>query len=212
MGSQEEEILLGLISGGGGGEQDREEAAKRGVWRMNEEGDGRKVYKKETEPIRIGRQISHSPLPLHFVSSSDCEEKKNRSSSSDTRQTCGIQSIMAPISTLLPSGSWWLYASLLLICCLSFTATRRRYFHPLSHVPGPFLWSISNLPILYHNGIREGQLMHVLPKLHAKYGTFSSFKPFPNPSQPDQKAFTSKMTKDSSVKARVSFSLVTHNP
>lgn len=73
---------------------------------------------------------------------------------------------MAPISTLLPSGPWWLYASLVLISWVTFTVPSSL---PRSR-PVPSLWSISNLPILYHNGIREGQLMHVLPELHAKYG------------------------------------------
>ncbi|KAK3388048.1 cytochrome P450 [Podospora didyma] len=47
---------------------------------------------------------------------------------------------------------------------------RRRYFHPLSNVPGPFLWSISTLPIWYHQVVRGGRLLHVLPELHKIYG------------------------------------------
>ena len=57
-----------------------------------------------------------------------------------------------------------------------YVVIQRRYFHSLSHIPGPALWSVSSLPVLYHQGVREGQLMHVLPRLHAKYGTVFSVK------------------------------------
>jgi len=57
-----------------------------------------------------------------------------------------------------------------------YVVIQRRCFHPLSHIPGPALWSISSLPVLYHQGVREGQLMHVLPRLHAKYGIVISVK------------------------------------
>src|SRR6478609_4483391 len=46
----------------------------------------------------------------------------------------------------------------------------RRYLHPLAKVPGPFLWSISGLPILYYQGIKEGNLVYELPRLHDIYG------------------------------------------
>ncbi|KAK5660828.1 hypothetical protein OQA88_12199 [Cercophora sp. LCS_1] len=65
----------------------------------------------------------------------------------------------------------------LLLTWLLYTSIRRRFFHPLSHIPGPLLWSISPLPLLYHQGILEGQLMHVLPSLHAKYGPVIRISP-----------------------------------
>ena len=46
----------------------------------------------------------------------------------------------------------------------------RRYFHPLAKVPGPVLWAVSGLPILYQQHCKEGNLIHILTKLHAKYG------------------------------------------
>ncbi|KAK3321501.1 cytochrome P450 [Cercophora scortea] len=66
--------------------------------------------------------------------------------------------------------SFWVLCLGAGISYLGYVVIYRRYFHPLSHVPGPFLWSVSGLPIVYHQGIREGQLIHVLPNLHAIYG------------------------------------------
>jgi hypothetical protein len=63
----------------------------------------------------------------------------------------------------------FLVASIVLL--LGYVFVTRRYFHPLSKVPGPFFWSISGLPMLYHQGIREGKLLHELIKLHEIYGT-----------------------------------------
>ncbi|KAM7201232.1 cytochrome P450 [Naviculisporaceae sp. PSN 640] len=60
---------------------------------------------------------------------------------------------------------------------LLYKVVQRRYFHPLSHIPGPFLWSVSTLPIFYHQALREGQLMHVLPSLHNKYGPIVRISP-----------------------------------
>ncbi|KAJ6786773.1 hypothetical protein PWT90_10764 [Aphanocladium album] len=58
----------------------------------------------------------------------------------------------------------------LLLVWIGLITIRRRWFHPLSKIPGPFLWSVSGLPIFYHQVIREGQVMHELPKLHSLYG------------------------------------------
>lgn len=105
--------------------------------------------------------------------------KKDKSLSHSAQRALVVSSqlTMAPTSTLLLSGPWWwLCASLILISWISITSIRRRYFHPLSHVLGPFLWSISHLPVFYHNGIREGQLMHVLSKLHVQYGMCLPFQ------------------------------------
>ncbi|KAM7182881.1 putative cytochrome P450 E-class, group I [Rhypophila sp. PSN 637] len=54
----------------------------------------------------------------------------------------------------------FLVSALILFWVLS-TIIYRRYFHPLSKVPG----------------LREGQLMHVLPGLHAKYGPVVRISP-----------------------------------
>jgi hypothetical protein len=65
---------------------------------------------------------------------------------------------------------WPLYLIAFLTSWLVYVVVSRWYFHPLSKVPGPFLWSISGLPILYHQALREGKLLHELPKLHKTYG------------------------------------------
>ncbi|KAK3314872.1 cytochrome P450 [Apodospora peruviana] len=75
------------------------------------------------------------------------------------------------------AGHWPVYIALYLVSWLGCIIIRRRYFHPLSHVPGPFLMSISSLPVFYYQGIQEGQLMHILPKLHAKYGRVVRISP-----------------------------------
>ncbi|KUJ17651.1 cytochrome P450 [Mollisia scopiformis] len=60
---------------------------------------------------------------------------------------------------------------------LVYTFVSRRYLHPLAKIPGPFLWSISTLPMLYHQGVREGKLLHELIKLHEKYGPIIRISP-----------------------------------
>lgn len=66
---------------------------------------------------------------------------------------------------------WPLYLVVLSTLYVVYLVVYRRYFHPLAHVPGPFLWAVSGLPILYHQALREGRLMHELPRLHEIYGT-----------------------------------------
>jgi hypothetical protein len=53
----------------------------------------------------------------------------------------------------------------------------RRYLHPLSHVPGPFLYSVTRLCLWYHNVVREGQLYLELVKLHEQYGPVVRISP-----------------------------------
>nr|AVY05535.1 cytochrome P450 monooxygenase [Nodulisporium sp.] len=45
---------------------------------------------------------------------------------------------------------------------------RNLYFHPLSSVPGPKLWSSSRLPFV--RALLRGSLIHDVEKLHRKYG------------------------------------------
>ncbi|KAI1124633.1 cytochrome P450 [Nemania abortiva] len=45
----------------------------------------------------------------------------------------------------------------------------RAYFHPLSHIPGPWLARVSYWSEFYHDCIGEGYVK-IYPKLHAKYG------------------------------------------
>lgn len=77
---------------------------------------------------------------------------------------------MALLSSLLSMGIWPPLLALFAVYNI-YLFIYRRYFHSLSHIPGPFLNSFSYLPYLYYQGILEGQLMHVLPKWHEKYGS-----------------------------------------
>lgn len=48
-------------------------------------------------------------------------------------------------------------------------AIQRAYFHPLSHLPGPWLAKVSYWAEFYHDCLAEGYVK-VYPKLHAEYG------------------------------------------
>ena len=65
---------------------------------------------------------------------------------------------------------WVLYLVVLSTLYAAYLVVYRRCFHPLANVPGPFFWAVSGLPILYHQALREGRLMHELPRLHDTYG------------------------------------------
>lgn len=52
---------------------------------------------------------------------------------------------------------------------ISAIAIQRAYFHPLSHIPGPWLAKVSYWAEFYHDCLAEGYVK-VYPKLHAKYG------------------------------------------
>lgn len=80
------------------------------------------------------------------------------------------------ILELLPP-LWPAYLAGMLVMYMVQAMIRRRYFHPLSHIPGPFLWAISDLPIWYHYVIRGGRLLHVLPGLHDRYGPVVRISP-----------------------------------
>ncbi|KAK4178718.1 cytochrome P450 [Triangularia setosa] len=71
---------------------------------------------------------------------------------------------------------WPLLISLWVLYGVS-VAVYRRYFHPLSSIPGPFLNTISYLAILYQQGILEGQLLHALERWHAQYGPIIRISP-----------------------------------
>lgn len=45
---------------------------------------------------------------------------------------------------------------------------RRIYFHPFSHIPGPFLANITNAYSAYHAAKRNTHV--VIHRLHEKYG------------------------------------------
>ncbi|VUC36388.1 unnamed protein product [Clonostachys rosea] len=49
------------------------------------------------------------------------------------------------------------------------------FFHPLSKIPGPPLYALSDLPYLYH--LAQGTWPHVLKELHQKYGPSIRYTP-----------------------------------
>ena len=49
-------------------------------------------------------------------------------------------------------------------------AIHRRLFHPLSHIPGPFLASVTHLYKFYYNVGNVSRFYSHIAKLHEKYG------------------------------------------
>src|ERR1700761_1270483 len=50
-----------------------------------------------------------------------------------------------------------------------FTLLQRLFFHPLRHIPGPWLYRLSTWPTAYHD-LQGGQLPFALKQLHSEYG------------------------------------------
>ncbi|KAJ1893269.1 hypothetical protein LPJ66_005861 [Kickxella alabastrina] len=72
------------------------------------------------------------------------------------------------IYSFVLSSTLLLLVSTLLSLLVVGTIFNRAYFTPLSKIPGPFLNSISNLPLYYHTA--RGQYHKYTISLHAKYG------------------------------------------
>lgn len=75
---------------------------------------------------------------------------------------------------------WPIYAGAAGGLCLTWAVSvviYRRFFHPLAKVPGPFLMSISRLPIWRHAVVEEGKTPMKLEELHAKYGPIVRIAP-----------------------------------
>lgn len=62
------------------------------------------------------------------------------------------------------------YAALTASVWIAVVVLQRRYFHPLSKVPGPFFASITDGYVWYYNGIKGGQLFRQIERLHDIYG------------------------------------------
>jgi hypothetical protein len=56
-----------------------------------------------------------------------------------------------------------------LIAWTLYTLLQRLFFHPLRHIPGPWLYRLSTWPTAYHD-LRGGQLPFALKQLHSQYG------------------------------------------
>lgn len=44
------------------------------------------------------------------------------------------------------------------------------FFHPLSHIPGPWLAAGTYIPEFYHDVIMSGRYTRQIQKMHEKYG------------------------------------------
>lgn len=51
------------------------------------------------------------------------------------------------------------------------------YFHPLRHIPGPWLSTATYLPELYHDVLRSGRYTRQIQKMHIKYGPLVRINP-----------------------------------
>jgi len=49
-------------------------------------------------------------------------------------------------------------------------AIRRLYFHPLAHIPGPKLAALTWWYEFYFDGVRQGNYVFKIQKLHKQYG------------------------------------------
>lgn len=58
---------------------------------------------------------------------------------------------------------------------LALSAIYYAFFHPLAKIPGPKLYAVSQVPYLYH--MVTGDWVHVLAKLHDRYGLAVRFAP-----------------------------------
>lgn len=70
--------------------------------------------------------------------------------------------LSSPLHTIgFVTGVFTLYIAIL--------AIYRTWFHPLSHIPGPWLGKVSFWLEFYYDCLQEGYVK-VYPELHAKYG------------------------------------------
>jgi cytochrome P450 len=69
------------------------------------------------------------------------------------------------------------YWILVLLGAFVFRSVYRRYFHPLHHIPGPFLGSISSLWFLWVGVLNNDRQDLLLVDLHKKYGPLVRIRP-----------------------------------
>lgn len=76
----------------------------------------------------------------------------------------------------LSHGTRDLVQSFVLVCAgtwISYQLVRVIYnlfFHPLRHIPGPWLSAATYLPELYYDLVRSGRYTREIQKMHEKYG------------------------------------------
>lgn len=80
-----------------------------------------------------------------------------------------------PASHILRGASLCYYAVILVFIFMVSTAVRRRYFSPISDIPGPILASITRLHHVFH--IFKGRQSDWITNLHDQYGPFVRIAP-----------------------------------
>jgi hypothetical protein len=65
-------------------------------------------------------------------------------------------------------SSYIVYVFLTILTLVAYRIIYNRYFHPLAHIPGPFLESITILARVYQ--LRKGTIPYYERELHRKYG------------------------------------------
>ncbi|KAJ2989383.1 hypothetical protein NUW58_g3496 [Xylaria curta] len=76
---------------------------------------------------------------------------------------------------VLPTWGVLLTVGLGVLACLAFRAIYNIYFHALSKIPGPYLWSASRLPFIY--SLLNGTIVHDIQGLHQIYGPILRIAP-----------------------------------
>ncbi|KAK0720967.1 cytochrome P450 [Lasiosphaeris hirsuta] len=70
----------------------------------------------------------------------------------------------------MATAAWAAYAAQALLVWFVTTIVYRRFFHPLSGIPGPFLPAVTRLYAWYWNVPKDGRLYRKIEELHARYG------------------------------------------
>lgn len=99
------------------------------------------------------------------VGATSLENLPSNSSGKDTAQEAEIWSLQFITVQIL----------VLFLTLVFVTIIRRRYFSPISHIPGPFLASFSRLWHMRY--IIRGDQQMVLARAHEKYGPFVRIAP-----------------------------------
>lgn len=75
------------------------------------------------------------------------------------------------------SAASWKYAACVLpalLLWLTAVVFYRRYCHPLSQVPGPFLPAVTRLYLWYYSVVQEGQFYKHIGRWHEAYGEITT--------------------------------------
>jgi hypothetical protein len=116
----------------------------------------------------VSKHSPSSSLTMHtFSYCALCYPKKSKAVPASLR--CFCAQIIALLTLVLAIGEIPIIPNTLQVAAYSLcTCIYNLYFHPLSHIPGPF-WARAT-PIPYILGIRYGNMVPWVHELHQKYG------------------------------------------